>query len=114
MRFGRHFGELDSHPFVEGMDAHPEVIEIITESDDRLNFGGGWHSDVTFLEEPDMGSILYAVDVPPFGGDTCSPTSTPPTRRCRARCRSSSTGSWRSTRPARSSPRAGTRPVRGP
>jgi alpha-ketoglutarate-dependent taurine dioxygenase len=70
VRFGRRFGELDTHPFVEGMEAHPEVIEIITEPDDRLNFGGGWHSDVTFLEEPDLGSILYAVDVPPFGGDT--------------------------------------------
>ena len=70
LRFGRYFGDLDTHPFVEGMDAHPELIEIITEPDDRLNFGGGWHSDVTFLEEPDMGSILYAVDVPPFGGDT--------------------------------------------
>jgi len=70
LRFGRYFGDLDTHPFVEGMDSHPELIEIVTEPDDRLNFGGGWHSDVTFLEEPDMGSILYAVDVPPFGGDT--------------------------------------------
>ncbi|HUF32384.1 MAG TPA: TauD/TfdA family dioxygenase [Acidimicrobiales bacterium] len=68
--FGRHFGELDTHPFVEGMDAHPEVIEVITEADDRANFGGGWHTDVTFLEEPDLGSILYAVEVPPAGGDT--------------------------------------------
>ena len=70
VRFGRHFGELDTHPFVEGMEAHPEVIEIVTEADDRVNFGGGWHSDVTFLEQPDLGSILFAVDVPPFGGDT--------------------------------------------
>ena len=70
VRFGRHFGELDTHPFVEGMEAHPEVIEIVTEADDRVNFGGGWHSDVTFLEQPDLGSILCAVDVPPFGGDT--------------------------------------------
>jgi taurine dioxygenase len=70
MRFGRCFGDLDTHPFVEGTDAHPEVIEIITEPDDRYNFGGAWHSDVTFLEQPDLGSILYAVDVPAFGGDT--------------------------------------------
>lgn len=68
--FGRRFGELDTHPFVEGTEAHPEVIEIITEPDDSFNFGGGWHADVTFLEEPDMGSILYAVDVPSHGGDT--------------------------------------------
>ena len=70
LRLGRSFGELDTHPFVEGMESHPEIIEIVTESDDRLNFGGGWHSDVTFLPEPDMGSILYAIEVPPFGGDT--------------------------------------------
>lgn len=70
VRFGRRFGELDTHPFVEGMDSHPEVIEIVTEADDIFNFGGGWHTDVTFLEEPDLGSILYAVDVPPYGGDT--------------------------------------------
>ena len=68
--FASHFGPLGSHPYVGGMTDHPEVIEVITEPDDLVNFGGGWHTDVTFLERPDLGSVLYAVDVPSFGGDT--------------------------------------------
>lgn len=68
--FGRHFGELDTHPFVEMNDEHGEILDVVTEPDDVLNFGGGWHTDLTFLDEPDLGSILYAVDVPEAGGDT--------------------------------------------
>ncbi len=70
IEFGRRFGELDTHPFVEGNAEHPEIVDIVTEPDDAFNFGGGWHTDVTFLDEPDLGSILYAVDLPPVGGDT--------------------------------------------
>lgn len=72
MAFGRYFGELDTHPFVVANAEHPYVLDIVTEPDDRFgsNFGGGWHSDLTFLEEPDLGSVLYAIELPSAGGDT--------------------------------------------
>jgi len=68
--FGRRFGTLAHYPFVQGLPGQPEVIEVKKLEHERTNFGGIWHSDTTYLDEPPMGSMLYALEVPPAGGDT--------------------------------------------
>jgi hypothetical protein len=62
LAFGRRFGMLNVHDFVAGMADYPEIIEVRKEADDRgSNFGGAWHSDVTYLERPALGSILCLI-----------------------------------------------------
>jgi len=68
--FARRFGEIGYYPFVEGMAGQPEVIEVIKKANETINFGGLWHTDTSYLETPPLGSILYAKEVPPAGGDT--------------------------------------------
>lgn len=68
--FASHFGELDVYPFMKAVDAHPNVIPIIKEADAKANFGGGWHTDTSYLERPPKATLLYAVEVPDEGGDT--------------------------------------------
>jgi taurine dioxygenase len=65
------FGNPLINPYAPGPQAHPEMTFIIKEADDRSGvFGGGWHTDLSFLEQPPSGSVLCALEVPPYGGDT--------------------------------------------
>jgi taurine dioxygenase len=70
LNFGRRFGALQVHDFVDGMEDNGEIIEVRKEEYEMRNFGGGWHSDVSYLDVPALGSVLYAREVPDAGGDT--------------------------------------------
>ncbi len=70
MRFAESMGQPVEYPFVKGIDGFPCIIEVKKLEHERVNFGGIWHSDTTYLEQPPMGSMLLAREVPPYGGDT--------------------------------------------
>ena len=80
LAFSKRFGELDppgpnpyGKPFLV---EHPEMNVISNIKNDGMPIGGLgdgeaiWHADMTYVETPPMGAILYALEVPPYGGDT--------------------------------------------
>jgi taurine dioxygenase len=70
LAFARRWGDIHLHPFMQGMEEHPEILAIIKRPGDKKNFGGSWHTDQMFSPSPAMGTMLYAKQVPPAGGDT--------------------------------------------
>ena len=68
--FASRFGKPDIYPYIKSLQDYPEVIEILKTERDTVNFGGGWHSDTSYLPKPAMGTFLYALETPEFGGDT--------------------------------------------
>ncbi|MEX0758211.1 MAG: TauD/TfdA family dioxygenase, partial [Tistlia sp.] len=66
------FGPVARVPYVEPSPEDPDVVAVLKEADEgRIStFGGDWHSDFSFLEQPPGGSLLQAVELPPVGGDT--------------------------------------------
>ncbi len=68
--FAKCFGEIHHHPFMQGMDEYPEILEIIKEESDTRAFGEVWHTDQMFNPKPAKATILYAKETPDAGGDT--------------------------------------------
>ena len=54
------------------MEDYPDVVPIVKEANEKSQhtFGSGWHTDFTFQKKPPARTLLYALDVPPKGGDT--------------------------------------------
>jgi taurine dioxygenase len=75
--FSRSFGELEIHVCGQYLlPEYPEILLLTNERDQegqRLSIadgGSGWHSDLSYMKRPSLGSLLHAVRVPETGGDT--------------------------------------------
>jgi taurine dioxygenase len=66
----RCFGTINVNRFFAHAEGYPEIALVSKEPDQTANIGGGWHTDHSYDEHPALGSMLYARDVPPAGGDT--------------------------------------------
>ena len=64
------FDEPIEYPFVKGLDGFPQITPVIKLENEKINFGGLWHSDTAYLERPPMATMLIARETPPRGGDT--------------------------------------------
>ncbi|HEX4161429.1 MAG TPA: TauD/TfdA family dioxygenase, partial [Acidimicrobiales bacterium] len=65
--FARQFGTVtEAHPVLPSIEGSSEVLAI----DGKVDRASWWHTDVTFLQTPAMGSILYMLEAPAVGGDT--------------------------------------------
>jgi taurine dioxygenase len=75
--FTRRFGPLHiMTPLEYNLPDHPEIFRISNVVEDGKEMGlrragWGWHSDGEDKQIPNAGSLLYALEVPPEGGDTC-------------------------------------------
>jgi taurine dioxygenase len=68
--FAAKLGEREVYPFAHPLPEDPFVVPIVKEPQDTANFGGIWHTDSSYLREPPSLTLLYAVELPPHGGDT--------------------------------------------
>ena len=80
LTFSRRFGDLDEAPVQESgqrfVEGHPEIYVVSNVVEHGVpigSLGAGeavWHTDMSYLPDPPKASALYAIEVPPEGGDT--------------------------------------------
>jgi taurine dioxygenase len=78
--FSERFGDLDWAPVQESgrrfVEGHPEIYVVSNVMENGVpigSLGAGeatWHTDMSYLQDPPKASILYALEVPPAGGNT--------------------------------------------
>lgn len=68
--FAEQFAKININRFFRAVEGWPQIAEVRKEPEQTKNIGGGWHTDHSYDDIPALGSLLYAREVPPSGGDT--------------------------------------------
>ena len=68
--FAQQWGQINVNRFFRAVEGYPAIAEVRKEAHQKGNIGGTWHTDHSYDQVPAMGSLLYAREVPPYGGDT--------------------------------------------
>lgn len=74
--FSRRFGDLEIHISTDNLlKDHPEILLVSNKKENGKyigveNAGDEWHSDLSYMDKPSLGSLLYALEVSQDGGDT--------------------------------------------
>ena len=69
--FTKNFGELQGPGYMPTLDGYPNVyVQEYPDLYKGIVSDVDWHIDASFMQKPLKGAVLYALDVPPTGGDT--------------------------------------------
>jgi len=70
LAFAERFGNININRFFKPLDSHPAIATLLKEPDQKDAVGEQWHTDHSYDTVPALGSVLHAIEIPPFGGDT--------------------------------------------
>ncbi len=74
--FSRHFGPLEAHVIGDfALPGRPEIFVVSNVKEEgklkgAVYAGQYWHSDLSYMEKPSLGSLLLCREMPETGGDT--------------------------------------------
>jgi taurine dioxygenase len=74
--FSRRFGDMEIHIATDHLlKDHPEILLVTNKKENGKyigveNAGDEWHSDLSYMAKPSLGSLLYALEISDVGGDT--------------------------------------------
>src|SRR4051812_39273379 len=58
LAFAARLGRPVEYPFLPGVDGCPQVVQVLKLPHELVNFGGVWHSDTAYLDDPPMATVL--------------------------------------------------------